>query len=72
MKIILRNWIFAPCSFFYEIFATLLLTVMDLPVALVLAVLSAVLHALIAAHLRQFALELEQEPLDAQVSSVLR
>ena len=45
---------------------------MDLPVALVLAVLSAVLHALIAAHLRQFALELEQEPLDAQVSSVLR
>ena len=45
---------------------------MDLPKALVLAVLSAVLHALIEAHLRQLALKPELEPLDAQVRSVLR
>ena len=45
---------------------------MDFPKALVLAVLSAVLHALIEAHLRQLALKLEPEPLDAQVRSVLR
>ena len=48
------------------------LTVMDLPKALVCVVLSAVLHALVEAHLRQLALKPELEPLDAQVRSVLR
>ena len=45
---------------------------MDFPKALVHIVLSAVLHALVKAHLRQLALKTELEPLDAQVRSVLR
>ena len=45
---------------------------MDFSKALALAVLGAVLHALVKAHLRQFTLKLEPEPLDAQVRSVLR
>ena len=53
-------------------FEFLKLTVMDLPKALVCAVLSAILHALVKAHLRQLALKTELEPLDAQVRSVLR
>ena len=44
---------------------------MDFPKALVLAVLSAVLHALIEAHLRQLALKLEPESLDTQIRGVL-
>ena len=45
---------------------------MDFPKALVHIVLSAVLHALVKAHLRQLALKTELEPLHAQVRSVLR